>query len=229
MRPRFAIRAQLCSGRRTQYDESTPQWGGLYSCSKSDSSRLEATEWFNTFLLQLTFPVLYSSKYQTWKITDFGSTEEGASKKALQTQYAKGINCYRAPELLRGSPVCTNKVDIWAIGCILFEVISGRKAFEGDRKFKHFDSSAVGLEPLLPYRLRSTLCKVVTDLINAILVHDPRQRPTAREINDEILRNVFGAKMGDDRRNEIQQFRLCTRASQPASICSTAVLALITI
>ena len=155
----------------------------------------------------MTFLVLYSSKYHTWKITDFGTSEEGASKKALQPHYARG---YRAPELLRKNPECTNKVDIWATGCILFEIISGRKAFEDDREVKHFDSSGVALEPLLPYRLRPIVCKVITDLVNAILVHDPRQRPTAREINDEILRNVFGPKMSDDRRNEIHHFRLCT-------------------
>lgn len=38
---------------------------------------------------------------------------------------------YRAPEILLGSTVYTKGVDIWSIGCILGETISGRPMFPG--------------------------------------------------------------------------------------------------
>jgi serine/threonine protein kinase len=77
--------------------------------------------------------VLYSSKAGAWKIADFGLTAQGGSQKANTTVYARGTSGYRAPEMIREEhQTFTNKVDIWALGCLLFEVFSGKKAFAGD-------------------------------------------------------------------------------------------------
>jgi tetratricopeptide (TPR) repeat protein len=67
-----------------------------------------------------------------WKITDFGTSAEATSKKSLQTSLRRGTASYRAPEVLSDTASYTNKVDIWALGCIAFELASGRKAFSGD-------------------------------------------------------------------------------------------------
>ena len=42
-----------------------------------------------------------------------------------------GTAAYMAPEQARGKPV-DKRADIWAFGCVLFEMLTGRKAFEGD-------------------------------------------------------------------------------------------------
>jgi serine/threonine protein kinase len=77
--------------------------------------------------------VLYSSKGGVWKIIDFGLTAQGGSQKANTTVYARGTSGYRAPEMIQEEhQTFTNKVDIWALGCMLFEVFSGKKAFAGD-------------------------------------------------------------------------------------------------
>ncbi len=39
---------------------------------------------------------------------------------------------YRAPELLVGAPVYTHAVDVWAIGCIFVELVTGSAIFSGD-------------------------------------------------------------------------------------------------
>jgi len=77
--------------------------------------------------------VLYSSKAGARKITDFGLTAQGGSQNANTTVYARGTSGYRAPEMIREEhQTFTNKVDIWALGCLLFEVFSGKKAFVSD-------------------------------------------------------------------------------------------------
>lgn len=49
------------------------------------------------------------------------------------TKYSRGTSSYRAPELLKdGTSTFTNKVDIWAIGCILYELVARKKVFVGD-------------------------------------------------------------------------------------------------
>jgi serine/threonine protein kinase len=67
-----------------------------------------------------------------WKIVDFGVTSEATSSRAIPTIHARGTGGYRAPEILNESPVFTNKVDIWALGCIFFELYTGEKAFHDD-------------------------------------------------------------------------------------------------
>lgn len=39
---------------------------------------------------------------------------------------------YRPPELLLGSPSYGKKVDMWAVGCILGEMLGGRPMFQGN-------------------------------------------------------------------------------------------------
>ena len=57
---------------------------------------------------------------------------ERVSGTPLKTELGRGTASYRAPELL--SPIATfnETVDIWALGCVLFEVISGQRAFNDD-------------------------------------------------------------------------------------------------
>ena len=79
--------------------------------------------------------VLYSSKSSAWKLADFGLSTEGSSQN-LPTKDSNGTPGYRAPELMDsdGNPtrLYNNKVDIWAIGCILYELATGIRLFKSD-------------------------------------------------------------------------------------------------
>jgi serine/threonine protein kinase len=77
--------------------------------------------------------VLYSRNDKAWKLSDFGLTAEGTSVALHNTTAARGTVGYRAPELiLDGDSAFNNKVDIWALGCILFELATGKPAFRSD-------------------------------------------------------------------------------------------------
>ena len=82
----------------------------------------------------------------TVKVLDFGlakafdpsaSTGAGAtmsptlSLHATQAGIILGTAAYMAPEQARGKTV-DRRADIWAFGCVLFEMLTGRRAFDGD-------------------------------------------------------------------------------------------------
>lgn len=85
--------------------------------------------------------VLYSTKDGHWKLADLGSVADGTSKHFNTTLYSRGTACYRAPETLQNPAKYNNKADIWALGCIMYELCTGRKAFENDWATINYSSS----------------------------------------------------------------------------------------
>lgn len=99
---------------------------------RRDSQRLETTQqYFRDWRRADTALVLYSFAADVWKIADFGLTSEGTSKRALETYYSRGTPCYRSPELLIDGNF-NNKSDIWALGCVFYELLFRKKAFCSD-------------------------------------------------------------------------------------------------
>lgn len=65
------------------------------------------------------------------KLCDFGFARTLAGPGAKYTDYV-ATRWYRAPELLVGDTEYGKGVDIWAIGCIFAEVLTGNPLFPGD-------------------------------------------------------------------------------------------------
>jgi len=92
---------------------------------------------------------MFSLRDTTWKITDFGLASEGTSKKLVTSNYGRGKPSYRAPELILNSKSgFNNKVDIWSLGCILFEMVTGTKAFNGDHAVLQYGAIVVYIQEL---------------------------------------------------------------------------------
>ena len=76
------------------------------------------------------------------KVLDFGLAKAAAAEGAHETIAPEatvgtedgiilGTASYMSPEQARGKPV-DKRTDIWAFGCVLFEMLTGRKTFPGD-------------------------------------------------------------------------------------------------
>ena len=125
-------------------------------------------------------------------ITDFGLCSEGGSKVARTTVYSRGTASYRAPELLSAKPLYSNRVDIWALGCILYELAFDRKAFHDDWNVREYR------EPAAIDLLQSYVTKwapwVVAGLRRTLLsvwIVDWGKRPTAKGIQDIAWDNLM--------------------------------------
>ena len=138
----------------------------------------------------LLMVVLYSRKDSVWKLADFGFTSEGTSRSFVYSASGRGTPGYRAPELLSDtSSTFTNKVDIWSMGCILYELAVGRKAFISDWTVFTYTSSGEVDVPLDDHAF-SEKCKANIDRnIRCMLQITPLSRPSAAELFEEFCCN----------------------------------------
>ena len=114
-------------------------------------------------------------------VSDFGLARIARSSTSVTTQgMLLGTPEYWSPEQARGRDSETT-TDLYALGCLLFWLLTGRTPFEGD------DRLAVGLRrvheaapSLASYRADAPPEAVV--LVDALLATDPADRPTAVEV-----------------------------------------------
>jgi Tol biopolymer transport system component len=92
-----------------------------------------------------------------------------------------GTAAYMSPEQARGRPV-DKRADIWAFGCLLYEMMTGRPAFEGDTVTDVL-GAIVKMEPDWS-RLPAGTPPRVTRLLRHCLRKDPSHR--LRDIGDAI-------------------------------------------
>jgi serine/threonine protein kinase len=138
--------------------------------------------------------VLLSARRAAWAIADFEITEEGNSKLAYATQNGRGTECYRAPELItRDSHVVSMKSDIWALGCILYELLSGKIAFRDEFQVFQYAFLQWELEdPSLPEQGTPQMRTVLRNLIESMLDAYWWKRPSASEVLD-ALKSIYGS------------------------------------
>jgi len=93
-----------------------------------------------------------------------------------------GTAAYMSPEQARGRPV-DKRADIWAFGCVLYEMLSGRKPFEGDDATDTI-IAVVTKDPEWA-RLPAATPPHVSRLVRRCLEKDPQHR--LRDIGDARL------------------------------------------
>ena len=137
----------------------------------------------------IIYVVVYSRLSTTWKIIDFGGTSNGSSIRSYSTSGCGGTQGYRAPELLKDESKYSTQSDIWAIGCILFELQARRRAFpSGDWQIHDWAKEEREMEiPVVP----GTLCLLKTraaekKLLNKMLHRNWRKRPSAQKVEQKL-------------------------------------------
>jgi Tol biopolymer transport system component len=101
-----------------------------------------------------------------------------------------GTAAYMAPEQARGKAV-DKRADIWAFGCVVYEMLTGRRAFVGDSTAELL-SAVISQEPDLS-ALPASVPLPVTRLLRRCLVKDPKLR--LRDIGEARIALSDGAQI----------------------------------
>jgi ankyrin repeat protein len=84
----------------------------------------------------------------------------------------------------------TNKVDIWAMGCILYELATGNRPFKSDWAVTSFVHSAKNIEVSLDNTFNVDSIKIITQHIVDMLQATPAARPSASVLSAGFDRHL---------------------------------------
>jgi serine/threonine protein kinase len=123
-------------------------------------------------------------------LADFGSASQATSKRLNTTSKARGTESYRAPEVLAINRF-NNRADIFALGCIIYEILTGRKLFPTDWSvLQHWEAGGSNLIPKSwPRCPPGTRLYSLGMLTSRMLDNDSAMRPAASQIKC-YLRNI---------------------------------------
>ena len=101
-----------------------------------------------------------------------------------------GSPSYVAPEFVNEEP-CKLEPDIWALGCILFEIITLEKAFKGNTKFILQDNIRKGEYNKQLLKIHGNCSLSLDKLIENILTVERKKRPTISQVLGKNNNNIY--------------------------------------
>lgn len=167
------------------------------------------------------------------KLLDFGIAKHMNSQAMTQTGQVFGTPDYMSPEQCRGKSNIDHRSDLYALGCILYELISGKTPFASESMiqvlFRHVsdpvpqlvstvdDPSLAAVEQIItrllqkkPRKRYATALEVreALDAALAQLDHPELLMPAWRTIEDEEQSKASTARLGDVTQEELEHMML---------------------
>jgi hypothetical protein len=120
---------------------------------------------------------LEGGKLEGLKLLDFGIARSMRERVHLtQTGQALGTPSYMAPEQARGDERIDARADVFALGCVLFECLTGRPPFTGDHPVAVLAKLLIQDAPRLA-ELRPGAPRGLDGLLSRMLSKEPEGRP----------------------------------------------------
>jgi serine/threonine-protein kinase len=172
------------------------------------------------------------------KLSDFGLASVASQRKITQPGKTAGTLYYMAPEQIKGQEI-TACTDLYALGCVLFEMITSKPPFSADTPAATLD---IKRSPACPRVTEFSMdCPAVLDrLVERLLEKDPAKRPqSALEVARELrgvsqtvthvpTRKVIGAQTTvGNRPMEVPTYRTTSAPASDTPIFSSRLLALL--
>ena len=157
------------------------------------------------------------------KVLDFGlvkSERDRASDVRLTApNHTTGTPAYMAPEVVLGTATVDHRVDIYALGCVAYWLLTGQLVFEGtsmQQLLRHAHDTPVPPSQRSELPIPASLDQVVL----ACLAKHPDQRPqSAAELGRLLLDTVPESERWTDERAEHWWQRHRPESARPAPTC----------
>jgi len=159
------------------------------------------------------------------KIMDFGLAKSQSGTTITRSGTAMGTPAYMSPEQARGEPA-DHRADIWSLGVVLYEMVTGRTPFRGEHE-QAVIYSILNKEPTPISGLRQGTPGNLARIVTRSLKKDPAQRYQSM---DEMLIDLLEAKKDlASSRGPTPESRSARRKRRAVILSALLVLALIII
>jgi len=145
--------------------------------------------------------ILVDAKNQP-HVTDFGLAKRGQNDASLALTASgavMGTPAYMSPEQAEGRKEVDARSDVWALGIMLYEILTGRLPFEAETALKWIMKTVREPVPLpssvVRGAARSSIDRTIESICMKALSKNPATRtPTARAFASELTRWIKGEK-----------------------------------
>ncbi|HVR03530.1 MAG TPA: serine/threonine-protein kinase, partial [Polyangia bacterium] len=125
------------------------------------------------------------------KLLDFGIAKFAKATQATQNGVVKGKSGYLSPEQLRGEAGIDGRVDLFALGAVLHELLTGERLFAGDTDLGTM-KKILEMKIPLPSRLRAEVPPALDRAVMRALERIPAKRygsawEMARDLDAVVL------------------------------------------
>jgi serine/threonine protein kinase len=128
------------------------------------------------------------------KVGDFGLARDLTKSRLTLEGQTVGTCRYMAPEQITGDDEITGAVDLYALGCIIYQAIAGRPVFDGESIIEIFEAHLYGAAVPLEQYVHDCPGDL-SDLVMALLAKNPHDRPAgAREIEKALVDILRGRR-----------------------------------
>lgn len=118
------------------------------------------------------------------KVTDFGIARAVSSSTMTYSGNVMGSVHYFSPEQAKGT-VITTKSDVYSLGVVLYEMLTGRLPFNGETSvgiaLKHLQEEPVPIRQLKP-----SIPPVLEAIVQKAMSKDPADRPNSTELYADL-------------------------------------------
>ncbi|MEP0344491.1 serine/threonine protein kinase, partial [Rhodopirellula bahusiensis] len=120
------------------------------------------------------------------KLGDFGIARDQHSSDLTSQGLTVGTHAYMAPEQITGDETISGKADLYALGCVLFEMLANRKVFAGENFAQLFEQHLRTKAP--------TIASIVSDVppeLSQVIAECLQKSPDDRPFNARSVQGVM--------------------------------------
>lgn len=115
------------------------------------------------------------------KLSDFGLATVEAASRITAAGKTMGTFPYMAPEQIRGRPPVSPQTDLYALGCVIFEMLTGRTPFLGESPAEVMHKHLDDVPPRI-HEFASNCPGALELLVRDLLQKDPNDRPESAQV-----------------------------------------------
>ncbi len=139
-------------------------------------------------------PNIMMSKNGEVKVVDFGLAKANSQVEITDEGVVKGKFSYLSPEAASGEPI-DERTDVFALGIILWEMLTGRRLFLTDKPQKTVELVRQARVPSIP-ALNPNVPTELDMIVRKALARDPKDRyQTAADLGDVLAQFLFSHEM----------------------------------